>query len=102
MRPVIVVAVIFPTAGSGTPLMSAAGVRLLLGFLKLGWFRTLIASIRICSLPCSHAGIPKLLLSEKSTSVRPGPRSEFLGLLPKVLFAGTAYATWLNHRFIHW
>src|SRR5258708_16855744 len=97
MRPVIVVAVIFPTAGSGTPLMSAAGVRLLLGFLKLGWFRTLIASIRICSLPCSHAGIPKLLLSEKSTSVRPGPRHDVLGLFPKVFSPGTQKRTCLNH-----
>src|SRR6266567_8168354 len=102
MRPVIVVAVIFPTAGSGTPPMSAAGLRLLLGFLKLGWFKTLIASIRSCSLPCTHAGIPKLLPSEKSTSVRSGPRSEFLLLLPKVLVAGTAYASWLNHWLIDW
>src|SRR5713101_8657526 len=100
MRPVIVVAVTCPTLGSGTPFASAVGLRLLLGFLKLGWFKTLIASIRSCSLPCSHPGRPQLLASEKSRSVNLGPRSEFLLLLPKVLVAGVAYASWLNHSLI--
>src|SRR5260370_27026223 len=100
MRPVIVVDVLCRTLGSGISDASADGLRLLLGFLKLGWFKTLIASIRSCSLPCSHPGIPKLLPSEKSTSVRSGPRSVFLLLLPKVLVAGTAYASWLHHRLI--
>src|SRR5438445_7386899 len=99
MRPVIVVA---PT---GIPVKLAARLlllRALLGFRKLGWFKTLIASIRSCSLPCSHPGSPQVLPSEKSTSVNFGPRSEFLGLLPKVLVAGTAYASWLNHWLIDW
>ena len=97
MRPVIVVAVICPTLGSGTPDVSAFGLRLLLGFRKLGWFKTLTASIRSCSLPRSHPGIPQVLASEKSTSVRSGPRSEFLSLLPKVLTGGGAKASWLYH-----
>src|SRR5438128_12123297 len=100
MRPVIVVAVICPTLGSGVPDASAAGLRLLLGFRKLGWFKTLIASIRSCSLPCPHPGRPQVLASEKSTSVNLGPRSEFLLLLPKVLVAGVAYASRLNHWLI--
>src|SRR5713101_5464519 len=102
MRPVIVVAVTCPTLGSGTPFASAVGLRLLLGFLKLGWFKTLVASIRSCSLPCSHPGRPQVLASEKSTSVNLGPRSEFLLLLPKVRGAGVAYASWLNHWLIDW
>jgi hypothetical protein len=75
---------------------------LLLGFWKLGWFKTLTASIRSCSLPCSQRGIPQVLAIDKSTSVRLGPRSEFLLLLPKVLVVGTAYANWLNHWLMDW
>jgi hypothetical protein len=97
VRPVIVVPLIFPTLGSGTPDVSALGLRLLLGFRKLGWFKKLTASIRSCTLPCSHPGILQFLASEKSTSVRSGPRSEFLGLLPKVFGAGAANASWLYH-----
>src|SRR5439155_25657108 len=102
MRPVIVVAVICPTLGSGVPDASAAGLRLLLGFWKLGWFKTLIASIRSCSLPCSHPGRPQVLASEKSTSVNLGARSEFRLLLPKVLIAVVAYAGWLIHWLFAW
>src|ERR1700690_714512 len=93
----MVVAVICPTLGSGTPEVSALGLRLLLGLRKLGWFKTLTASIRSCSLPRSQPGIPQVLARDKSTSDRSGPRSEFLWLLPKVSTAGGAKASWLNH-----
>src|ERR1700722_2497323 len=97
VRPVIVVPLIFPTLGSGTPDASALGFRLLLGFWKLGWFMKLTASIRSCKLPRSHPGILQFLASETSRSVRSGPRIEFLGLLPKEKGAGAAYAIWLYH-----
>ena len=75
----------------------AVGLRLLLGFWKLGWLKMFCASIRSCTLPDSHPGIPQLLANEKSKFDRSGPRSEFLGLVPKVFTAGAAYASWLYH-----
>lgn len=89
-RPVIVVPEILPTLGSGTPELRALGLRLLLGFLKLGWLKMLVASNRSWSLACSHRGRPQLLAREKSKSVNLGPRSEFLGLLPNEFTGGAA------------
>lgn len=100
VRPVMVVAVISATLGSATPVDSAVGFRELLGFWKLGWLKMFSASIRSCTLPDSHPGIPQLLANEKSKFDRSGPRSEFLGLVPKVFAAGAAYASWLYHWLI--
>ena len=97
VRPVMVVAVISATLGSGTPVDRAVGLRELLGFWKLGWFTMFSASIRSCSLPDSHPGIPQLLAKEKSIFDRSGPRSEFLGLVPKEFTGGAVYASWLYH-----
>ncbi len=83
VRPVMVVAVTSPTLGSGTPVDRAVGLSSFLGFWKLGWFTMFCASIRSCSLPDSHPGILQLLAKEKSIFDRSGPRSEFLGLVPK-------------------
>ena len=97
VRPLMVVAVTSPTLGSGTPVERAVGLSSFLGFWKLGWLKMFSASIRSCNLPVSHPGIPQLLASEKSKFDRSGPRSEFLGLVPKVFTAGAAYASWLYH-----
>ena len=86
----IVVPEILPTLGSGTPEVRAIGLRLLLGFWKLGWLKKFVASMRSCNLPRSQPGIAQFLDSEKSTSVRSGPRIEFLGLLPKLFVGGGA------------
>ena len=97
VRPVMVVAVICATLGSGTPVDRAVGLGELLGFWKLGWLKMFSASIRSCTLPDSHPGIPQVLANEKSKFDRSGPRSEFLGLVPKVFTAGAVYASWLYH-----
>ena len=97
VRPVMVVAVICATLGSGTPVDRAVGLSSFLGFWKLGWLKMFCASMRSCNLPDSHPGILQLLASEKSKFDRSGPRSEFLELVPKVFTAGAAYASWLYH-----
>ena len=97
VRPVMVVAVTCATLGSGIPVDRAVGLRELLGFWKLGWLKMFSASIRSCSLPDSHPGILQLLANEKSKFDKSGPRSEFLGLVPKVFSAGAVYASWLYH-----
>ena len=97
VRPLMVVAVTCATLGSGIPLDRAVGLRELLGFWKLGWLKMFSPSIRSCTLPDSHPGIPQVLANEKSKFDRSGPRSEFLGLVPKVFTAGAAYASWLYH-----
>src|ERR1700678_1324054 len=93
----MVVAVISPTLGSGTPVDRAVGLSSFLGFWKLGWLKMFCASIRSCALPDSHMGILQLLASEKSKFDRSGPRSEFLVSVPKLSIAGAAYVLWLNH-----
>ena len=96
-RPVMLVTVTCATLGSAIPLDRAVGLSLLLGFWKLGWLKMFSASIRSCSLPDSHPGMPQVLANEKSKFDRSGPRSEFLGLVPKVFTAGAVYASWLYH-----
>ena len=98
-RPVMLVAETCATLGSGVPLDRAVGLSLLLGFSKLGWLKMFSASIRSCSLPDSHPGMLQLFAKEKSKFDRSGPRSEFLGLVPKVFTAGAVYASWLYHWF---
>ena len=51
MRPVWVVAVIWPTLGFATPEARAAALSWLLGNLKLGWLMKFVASIRISARP---------------------------------------------------
>ena len=85
MRPVIVVPLDYPHTRGG-PVRIDGIARIF----EAGMVQYIDCIHPQLQLTLLHLGRLQLLPSEKSTSVRSGPRSEFLGLRPKVFAVGAA------------